>query len=154
MADSERFRRFAMAYRAESPHAKEVLFVVKQHPRESGEQRAAWQDTAARMPDTVEVSEADTYLEMGRCDVQLTGQSSTLYEAIHFGLSTYAIPDPTFAVDRSRLWPREGVRTIGFDYRGPFEPIPLTDAARALARSMWGTFDAEAFRRHVGWMAG
>ena len=81
------FMKFCENYMKNSSFKDKYFFIIKLHPREVlGE----WKDFVEKRKN-IEISNEDTYVLLKAVDIQLTGSSTTLYEALYFNVSNYII---------------------------------------------------------------
>lgn len=81
------FMQFIENYMKNSEFKDKYYWIVKLHPREVlGE----WEEFV-KDKNNIEISNVDTYELLKSVDIQLTGSSTTLYEALYFGVSNYII---------------------------------------------------------------
>ncbi len=81
------FRQFIENYMKNSEFKEKYYWIVQLHPREvSGE----WEEFV-KDKEHIEVSNKDTYELLKSVNIQLSGSSTTLYEALYFRVSNYII---------------------------------------------------------------
>ncbi|MCO4783747.1 MAG: hypothetical protein KC646_15575 [Candidatus Cloacimonetes bacterium] len=110
------YRKFITNYLLKSHFSKDLRFIVKAHPRES---QLEWIEYCATN-DFVSLVDVDTYSLFQTVDLQLTGSSTTLFEANFFEVSNYILIHDMKITESSDFDASIG-QVIDIDYIGKFE---------------------------------
>ena len=81
------FMEFINNYNANSDYKDQFFWIIKLHPREES---FVWNEFI-KNHNNVEITSENTYSLLKSVDIQVTGSSTTLYEALYFGVSNYIL---------------------------------------------------------------
>lgn len=119
------FRQFIENYMKNSEFKDEYYWIVKLHPREVlGE----WEEFV-KDKEHIEVSSKDTYELLKSVDIQLSSSSTTLYEALYFGVSNYIILND-LKINESENFDENIGKIIELDWTGEFEKFENGDGKK------------------------
>jgi len=112
---SNLYMKFIDRYKRYSNFQDKYYWIIKLHPREV---ELDWIEFI-RHKDNIDISYEDTYSLFNIVDIQLAGPSTTLYEALHFGVSNYILSDAS-AIMSSNDFDSEIGKTIDINWTSEF----------------------------------
>lgn len=136
-ASSEMLRKYCENYLSLAKNAEKTFFVVKLHPRECDAQIQKWRALQSNYEGYLAVSDLNTHQLMAHVDAHLTRQSSTIYEALYFGLGSYVIPREGYGMEKIKLWELPFLKQIKEGSIDLLKPIKLDENLESVGREMW-----------------